>query len=342
LVETAARLLPRGAGIAAQVYARAFATGRLEPEAFGLSAGGVAGWKDRFRIGLLEVLEVVEEEGEFGPTAKAVLGCADGSRVECVRIPMPPRADGSSRETICVSSQVGCRMGCAFCETGRAGLSRNLDAAEIVAQVVTTRVRLGWKPGNVVFMGMGEPLDNLDNVIPALSVLTDGRGLAYSWERLTLCTSGDAERIGALRELGHPRLNLSLSLNAADDATRSAIMPANRRSGLEALAAALLAYPRRRNFVIVLNWCLLPGINDTREDAVRAAAFARRLGRAIVNLIPYNPGSSPIARSPTEEELASFAAWLGEEGCPVRRRAAKGLHIMAACGQLGGRRTGLG
>ena len=214
------------------------------------------------------------------------------------------------------------------------GFVRDLSAAEIVAQVVTARVKLGWEPGNVVFMGMGEPLDNFAEVAKALEVLTEARGLGLSWERITVCTSGTAAGIAALRERGHPRLNLSLSLNAADDATRSRLMPANRVSDLASLSAALAAYPRRRNFVLALNWCLLPGINDGAADALAAAAFARGIGRTVFNLIPYNPGSCPLAPAPSDTEVAAFKSLLEAEGCFVKTRMRKGSGIMAACGQL--------
>jgi 23S rRNA (adenine2503-C2)-methyltransferase len=336
LAQAASRLRPGGAGLAARIYARAFADGRLEPEAFGLSKANAGSWRDSFIVGLLEPLEVRGEEGEFGRTEKALLRTHDGHVIECVKIPMPPRSDGRPRATICASSQVGCRMGCAFCETGRSGLTRNLSAAEIVSQLVTARALLGWEVGNLVFMGMGEPLDNLPNVSQALKILTDPRGLALSWERITVCTSGDSEGIAALRESGHPRLNLSLSLNAGDDETRTRLMPANRKSDMAALAAALKAYPRRRNFVLGLNYCLLPGINDALEHARGVADFAREVGRSFVNLIPYNPGSRPLSRAPEEAEIQRFQSWLEVAGCLVKRRTAKGSGIMAACGQLGG------
>ncbi len=336
--------LPSGRGVAGRVYARAFERGRLDLEGLGLADRSVAAYEGAFGVKLLDVRRCVEEEGEFGATVKAVMACGDGAEVECVLIPMPPRPDGRKRATICLSSQVGCRMACSFCETGHGGLVRDLDAAEIVAQLVTARVLLGWEPGNVVFMGMGEPLDNLENLLAALKVLTERRGLGFSWERITVCTSGIVSGIATLRERGHRRLNLSLSLNAADDETRSRLMPVNGRSGLAALAAALAVYPGRRNFVLALNWCLLPGINDGPADARAAAAFASALGRglpgsegrarAMFNLIPYNPGSRPLARAPTDAEVSAFAALLEAEGCQVRTRSRKGSHIMAACGQL--------
>lgn len=336
LAELLPTLLPGGRGVAAKVYSRAFSTGRLELEGLGLAEANRRAWETSFRVGLLRPGRRISEEGEFGPTEKAVLLLEDGAEIECVLIPMPPRADGSPRSTLCLSSQVGCRQACAFCETGRGGLLRDLSPAEVVAQYVTTRVLFGWEPNNLVFMGMGEPLDNLPGLLGALSVLTDPRGPGFSWERITVCSSGLTEGLAALRSFANPRLNLSLSLNAGDDETRSRLMPANRRAGLAALATVLRDRPRRKNFVLALNWCLLPGINDSREDAARAAAFSREVGRSIINLIPYNPGSRPLTRAPSEEEVERFAAWLEEEGCHVKRRAGKGRAIMAACGQLSG------
>ena len=337
LIEAARRLLPSGAGVAGKLHARAFASGSLEPEAFGLSAASCRAWRESFTVGLLEVLRTAEEPGEHGATVKAVLATRDGHEIECVRIPVPVPAGGAPRATLCISSQVGCRMGCAFCETGRAGLVRSLTAAEIVSQVATAHTTLGWDFRNVVFMGMGEPLDNLEAVAQALRVLTDMRGLRFPAERLTVCTAGDAEGIRGLRALGIRRLNLSVSLNAADDATRSRLMPVNRRTNLAALAAALASYPQRRTFVLGVNWCLLPGINDSRDDARRAAEYCRGIGRVYVNLIPYNPGSRPLCRAPTRAEADRFLAWLREEGLEAGPRSARGGSIMAGCGQLGGR-----
>jgi 23S rRNA (adenine2503-C2)-methyltransferase len=337
LAELASRVLRAGSGVAGRLYAQSYREGALAPEGLGLSSASEAAWRERFGLRLLDLVRLARDESGGDPTEKAVLGLADGATVECVRIPMPG-GDGR-KSTLCVSSQVGCRMGCAFCETGRAGLERNLKAAEIVGQVLTARLRLGWECGNVVFMGMGECLDNLGEVARAIRVLGDRRGLGYAQERLSLCTSGPAGAIEALRELGLKRLNLSVSLNAANDEKRSALMPVNRGNGLEALAASLAAYPMRRNFALGVNWCLIPGLNDSREDAREAAAFcarAGRTGRCIVNLIPYNPGSSPIARAPREDELDRFSSWLEDEGCLVKRRATKGGSIMAGCGQLGG------
>jgi 23S rRNA (adenine2503-C2)-methyltransferase len=334
LISEAVRRLGRGSGVAGRVYTRAFASGLLDLRGLGLSASSAAAWEESFEVGSLNVLGTVEED-EGGGTSKALLGLADGLAIECVRIQMPggPKA----KSTLCVSSQVGCRMGCAFCETAVEGFTRNLSAAEIAAQVLTTRIALGWDCGNIVFMGMGECLDNLAEVDRALRVLADPRGLGYAMERITLCSAGPPGGIEALRRLGRKRLNLSISLNAATDEKRGALMPVTRRNGLDALASSLAAYPMRRNFALGVNWCLMPGINDTREDAREAAAFCARVGRCLVNLIPYNPGSRPVTRAPSEEEISRFGSWLVENGCLVKRRATRGDGIMAACGQLRGR-----
>jgi 23S rRNA (adenine2503-C2)-methyltransferase len=226
-------------------------------------------------------------------------------------------------------------MGCTFCETGRMGLIRHLSAAEIVSEVVTVRAKLGWPVRNLVFMGMGEALDNVDHVIQALHVLTDKRGLHYSHERITICTSGHAEGLARLAALGWKRLNLSISLNAANDEARSRVMPVNRKTPLAELQRILAAYPQRRNFTLGVNYCLMPGMNDARQDATDIAAFCKPLGRVLVNLIPYNPGNAPLTRAPEEDEIVRFIGWLREDGLPVRRRITKGRSIMAACGQLG-------
>jgi 23S rRNA (adenine2503-C2)-methyltransferase len=184
-------------------------------------------------------------------------------------------------------------------------------------------------------MGMGEALDNADNLIQALRVLSDRRGLHYSHERITVCTAGHADGLARLRELGWKRLNLALSLNAANDALRDRIMPINRRTPLAELQRALMSYPQRRNFTLAVNYCLMPGLNDTPTDAQDVAAFCRPLGRVLINLIPYNPGSAPLTRAPSEDEVEGFIEALRALGMAVRRRITKGRSIMAACGQLG-------
>jgi len=325
--------MPRGHGRGAAIYRESLRSGRFTPEEHGLSATAVAHWREHFQLALPEVVRVVTEdpdEDALPGTAKAVLRAADGLEFECVRIPM-----GRGRYTLCVSSQVGCRMGCRFCETARLGLLRQLRAEEIVAQILCARHQLGWEIRNIVFMGMGEALDNWPALLQALRVLTERNGLAFSQERLTVCTVGHAEGIRRLAELGWKRLNLSVSLNAGNDATRSELMPVNRRTPLRELRDLLAAYRPRRNFALGVNYCLMPGINDSRGNAAEVAAFCRPLGRCLVNVIPYNPGKRPLTHAPETDAVERFIAWLRADGCAVRRRVTKGRSVMAACGQLG-------
>ena len=337
-IDHARSVLPIGAGVAPELYRHLFITGALAFDRLGTQVpeSNQKIWRQAFSTELLEPRRVVEEPLELGTTAKAIFATHDNYEVETVLIPMRYADDGTvTAYTQCLSSQVGCRMGCTFCETGRMGLIRNLTAAEIVNQVVTARVRLGWQAKNLVFMGMGEALDNWDELHQALLVLTDRSAFGFGQDAITICTSGHAEGIRKLMVLGWKRLNLSISLNSAEDRARSRMMPVNRSTGLAELQALLMSYRQRRNFVLGVNYCLIPGLNDSREDASRIAAFCAPLGRCMVNLIPYNPGSAPIARAPGEDEITGFIGWLREDGVSVRRRVTKGRSIMAACGQLG-------
>ncbi|MDH5490594.1 MAG: radical SAM protein, partial [Myxococcales bacterium] len=303
LVARAAARLSRGAGAARRVYRQVMLEGRFAPEELGLAAETSAGWRAAFDFELPELVRLVEEPSETGKTAKAVLRLADGLEAECVLIPM-----GRGRQTLCVSSQVGCKMGCSFCETARMGLMRQLAPHEIVAQLLVARHVLGWSVRNVVFMGMGEALDDFDSLHQVLRILLDSAGLSIAQERLTVCTVGRVDGIERLAQTGLKRLNLSISLNSADPRRREELMPVSRRFPLEALQAALVAYRPRRNFALGVNYCLMPGLNDRREDARLVAAFCAPIGRVLLNLIPYNPGGRPLCRAPTEEEGERFVA----------------------------------
>ncbi|OHD16620.1 MAG: hypothetical protein A2087_04390 [Spirochaetes bacterium GWD1_61_31] len=318
-----------GSGLALQLYKLFHCEGRFAAEL--VQPRALAVWQGGFDF--QPPLTLAGRAAEDG-ALKLVFQTADGHRVESVLIAMP--GGNGAKATLCLSSQVGCAMGCAFCRTGTMGLIRDLRAEEIVAQAWLARRQLGLSFGNLVFMGMGEPLDNLAGLAQALRVLTDGSGLAFGQERVTVCTCGHVDGLRAFAALGYKRIGLSVSLNAPDDATRSRLMTVNRRWPLAALEAALLAYPRRRNFYFALNYCLIPGVNDSAEAAAGVAAFARRVGRCLVNLIPYNPGGALDAPSPTDPEIERFLGWLKAAGVEARRRGAKGQSIMAACGQLGG------
>ena len=330
LIARANAELPVGRGFARPIFKAAMRQGRFALDLPGMSPASVSAWRAAFEVGLPEVVRVVSETGERGITAKAVLRTGDGFEIECVRIPM---ANGAA--TLCISSQVGCKMGCTFCETGLMGLVRNLTAAEIVGQVVVATAVLGWSVKNIVYMGMGEALDNVEAVVQSLKVLNDRRGLGYGQQRFTVCTVGHVSGLERLSALGWRRLNVAVSLNAATDAQRSAIMPINRKTPIAELVAALIAYAPRRNFTLAVNYCLMPGLNDARSDATNTAAICTTIDRAMVNLIPYNPGTSPVTRAPTEHEIERFTSWLEADGAMVRRRTTKGRTVMAACGQLG-------
>ena len=249
--------------------------------------------------------------------------------METVLIPM------ANHMPVCVSSQVGCRMACRFCETGRMCLLRSLTADEIVAQVYMARVCLGMPVRNVVFMGMGEPLDNFDAVVHAIRILEDQRGLNIAKRRITLSTAGLVPGIERLAELKWPQLKLAVSLNATENSQRNDLMPVNRRYGLDQLKSALAHYPLARGNVLLIEYVLIKNRNDSEEDARRLARYVEGLPVRI-NLIPYNPGRSPPLEAPSEKEVLRFRQALIELGLFVRLRHSKGANICAACGQLGG------
>jgi 23S rRNA (adenine2503-C2)-methyltransferase len=318
----------KGAGLANRVHDRAVCAGEFAPEQLGASSATANRWRELASLRLPTVAGEVHEAGEHGWVTKQELQLADGQRIESVVLPM-----GHDRTSLCVSTQVGCARACTFCETGRLGLRRNLTAGEIVGQV--TLHAQNRRPDSLVFMGMGEPLDNLPALLPALAVLTDRTGLAYAQERLTVCTVGHVPGIAALRELGWKRLGLALSLHSADDARRAELLPHSVRYSLREIQEALLAFRQRRNLALGIHWCLLPGVNDSATDAAELAAFVAPLGRTLVHVIPYNPGTAPVARAPADDEVARFVERLRAHGLAVRRRITKGRSVMAACGQLG-------
>jgi 23S rRNA (adenine2503-C2)-methyltransferase len=266
---------------------------------------------------------------------KFVLRTADGYEIEAVAVPMRQHG-GALTTTLCVSSQVGCARDCAFCQTGQLGLVRNLTPAEIVGEVLAARDALDGPVRNIVFMGMGEPFDNFDNVIRAIRVLTDQCGLCMAYERITISTVGRVEGIRRLAAMNWRRLNLAVSLNAPNDAIRSAIMPHNRRESMAALRDAMVAYPLRRCAFIMIEYVLIPGVNDGREHAAELVEYLRPV-KCCVNVIPHNPREGSPWPAPSEEAVRRFIRWVGDAGQPVKRRSTKGRDQMAACGQLGNR-----
>jgi len=270
---------------------------------------------------------VVRQISSEGVT-KLVFQLSDGLAMETVIIPM------AHHNTVCISSQVGCRMGCRLCETARLGLLRRLSVSEIVAQVYTVKITMGLRVRNVVFMGMGEPLDNFEHVIQAIRVMEDQRGLNIAKRRITLSTAGLVDGIRRLAALNWPQLKLAVSLNAPDDAVRSALMPINRRDNMADLKQALENYPLARGNVLLIEYVLIKDVNDKPEHARQLALYLKDLP-VRVNLIAYNPRrGSPLA-APSEAETDQFLQHLSEQNIFVRLRKSKGNAIRAACGQLG-------
>ncbi len=277
---------------------------------------------------------ITERHGAADGATRVVLDVdgAAAARVECVHM---PRAVKNPRVTFCVSSQVGCAMGCTFCATGTMGIVRNLSAGEIVGEVLALMHALGPRTGhalNLVFMGMGEPLHNLDHVARAVEVLCHPRGVGMSPNRITVSTSGLVPGIDRLARL-KVRPLLALSVNATTDAARSRIMPVNRAYPLAALRAALERFPLRRAEKILLEYVLLRGENDTDDDARRLADFARGL-RHNVNVIPLNEHDGTAHRAPDDDHVMRFARRLTELGCLCTVRNNRARDVRGACGQL--------
>lgn len=257
-------------------------------------------------------------------TVKALLELRDGSRVECVSIPT------RDRHTVCVSSQVGCGVGCTFCASGLDGVRRDCTAGEIVYQVVHHHRR---RPvTNVVFMGSGEPLMNYARVLQAIRVLGEPRGLGIGRRRITVSTSGVADRIPDLGR-DEPQVTLALSLHAPDDETRSRLVPLNRRWPIARLMAAMDEYRALVNRRITIEYVLLADANMGDDHAERLAILARR-HHAHVNLIPFNPVAETPHRRPDDAAVLRFAALVRHHGGKVTVRGQRGADIDAACGQL--------
>jgi 23S rRNA (adenine2503-C2)-methyltransferase len=281
---------------------------------------------DRVEITLPEAERVTASQDG---SRKIVFRLADDARVSAVLMP----DDG--RITLCLSTQVGCGYACAFCLTGTMGLERNLTAAEIVGQVVAANALLagGERVTHIVFMGMGEPLANYAALVQALRILTDGRlGLAYSPRRITVSTVGLVAGIDRLGGEGL-KVNLAISLHAASDEVRSALMPVNRAWNLDALMAAVRRYPLANRQRVFFEYVLLDGVNDAPDDAHRLARLLRGV-RAKVNLIPFNDWDGAAYRRPPLARILAFQSILLDAGITTTVRWSKGEDIGAACGQL--------
>lgn len=281
-------------------------------------------------------------------STKFVLAGDDGALLESVWMPMP-----GGWSTLCVSSQVGCRMGCDFCATARLTTRRNLRVAELLEQVaITCRVRsaagdgrggvaggvdgpLAARPQNLVFMGMGEPLDNLEALLTALEILTDPNGYGFSPRRITVSTVGLAKHIPAL-VAAHPRVHLAWSLTATTDAVRERLMPVNRGVPIAKMVETLRALPPDSHRKLTFEYALLAGVNDSDDDAARLGAMALATG-AHVNAIPFNVWPGAPYQRPERAVVARFAGLVAATGASVSVRESRGQDIGAACGQLAGK-----
>lgn len=279
-----------------------------------------------------ELPHIVKMHPSADGSTRLVLQTHDGHLFETVHMPRNTR---NPRVTLCLSSQIGCAMGCTFCATGTMGIVRNLSAGEIVGQVLRVLLALGPTGGqqlNLVFMGMGEPLHNLDHVTRAIEVLCHPSGLGVSARRITVSTSGLVPGIERLART-QPRPLLAVSVNHTTDEARSAVMPVNKKYPLARLKDALRSWPLRPKERLTLEYVLLRGHNDTEDDAERLATFADGL-HAHINLIPMNEHPHSAFARPDDNHVQRFAKRLMGHGLLVLVRDSRGRDIAGACGQL--------
>jgi 23S rRNA (adenine2503-C2)-methyltransferase len=272
--------------------------------------------------------EVIRHDVSTDGTQKFVLRLADGRQIESVFIPDTPK------QTFCVSTQVGCAMGCTFCLTGKMGLVRNLSAAEIAGQVrlLARALDLLDKPFNIVLMGMGEPLHNYDATMKALKMLNRNEGLAVHPKRVTLSTVG---LVPMMDRLSTEELmpNLAVSLHASSDAVRAEIVPSNRKYSLKDIVEACQRFPLAKRRRIMFEYVMLAGVNDSPADARKLVKVLAGV-KAKVNLLPLNAAAGIPYDRPADDRVNEFAKILAERGLMVSVRKSRGRDIRAACGQL--------
>ncbi len=250
----------------------------------------------------------------------------DSSMIECVLL-----SDSKSRKTACISTQAGCRMGCTFCKTGSMGYKRNLESHEIIEQFLHLRNIFG-QISNIVFMGMGEPLDNFDNLIKAVNILHNKKGINMSYRKMTVSTCGLAIGITKLADC-EADLRLALSLNAADPVKRKEIMPVTSKYSLVDLKKALIYFQSVRKKRITLEYVMIDNFNISEKDAALLKDFCKGLS-VMVNLIPWNPAEDLPYKTPSWKKVDDFCAMLDRNNLPYSIRRKKGRSINGACGQL--------
>ncbi len=266
--------------------------------------------------------EAVSEDG----TAKVTIRLHDNSFIESVVL-----VDNDNRKTACLSSQVGCAMGCTFCKTATMGLLRNLTAGEIVEQFLHLKSRYGTI-SNIVFMGMGEPLANLEELIKSIEILHNPKGQNIGLRKITVSTSGIISKIKELADRALP-VRLAVSLISADEKIRAELMPVAGKESLKKLKESLIYFQSVSKKRITIEYVLMAGVNDTKEDAVKLRHFVDNL-KVIVNIIPWNPVEGLPYKEPEEQVVDSFMDILEELSIPVTKRYRKGRSVNGACGQL--------
>lgn len=326
-VQKVLKLFGKGAVHAKGIYSDALKKGFLDPHASWIEPQARSLAEEICKATDMSLPEISGSLQE-GQVSKFLLKFADGLESESVLIPM------KFGNTLCISSQVGCKMACAFCETGKMGLIRHLTVAEIVCQVFIARFVLKAEVRNLVFMGMGEPFDNYEAVMQAIHVLTCPMGLGIARSKITVSTSGRVEEIYRFAKDADPALNLAVSLNAPNDHIRSKLMPVNNSWDLSELKKAMVEYLKHPRREILIEYVLIDGVNDSTEHALEVAEYLKDL-KVKVNLIPYNSQSKGRLKAPSEERMKAFREVLKEKGYQTLLRTTKGSSIMAACGQLG-------
>jgi 23S rRNA (adenine2503-C2)-methyltransferase len=284
-----------------------------------------------FEFGKIDIVRVL---GSRDTTRKFLFRLLDDSLIETVLIPASPALYGSrsDRRTLCISTQVGCAYGCKFCASGLEGFSRNLCPNEIVDQIMAVEHETGEKIDNIVFMGMGEPLANLNNVMGAIRIINAAWGLGIGARHITVSTSGLAPQIRKLAD--EPlQIRLAISLHGATDEVRNQIMPINRRYNLETLLAACDYYVAHKKQRLTFEYILIANVNDSLDQARKLSRIARRL-EAKVNLIPYNTVQGLPWSRPSAEQQEKLLSILRASGVAATLRREKGHDIEAACGQL--------
>ncbi len=275
----------------------------------------------------IERLPIAFQQRSEDGTRKFLIKLSDGETVESVLIP------NDDRQTLCISSQVGCAMACRYCLTGLVGLKRHLSQFEILEQVMAVKRELAGsiKMSNIVFMGMGEPLHNLKNVIASVEIMVDARCLHFSKRKITVSTSG---LVPEMLEFGkHSDVKLAISLCATTNELRNVLVPINRKYPLEVLLEACRKYPLKPRGRITMEYVLLEGINDRLEDAARLFKILKGVP-CKVNVIPFNEFPGSEFRRPSDESVRAFQKYLLEKGLQTNIRTSRGSDILGACGQL--------